>query len=54
MSDDEHLYDIDIKTLASPAEVATFCDLLEANGYAVVTDLEYGKLRIFPGGGDSQ
>ena len=49
MSDDEFLYDIDINTPASPDEVAAFCDLLEANGYGVITDLRHGKLRIEDG-----
>lgn len=52
MSGESELYDIDIKTPASPAEVSDFCTLLEDNGYAVTTDLAHGKLRIKEGEDD--
>jgi len=48
MSDGE-LYKIDIKTSASPNEVADFCELLEQNGYEVVTDLDIGMLKVQDG-----
>lgn len=40
------LYEIDIQTPASPHEVATFVELFEANGYTVITDLEYGVMEV--------
>jgi len=48
MSDDDlyTLYEIDIQTPASPQEVAAFVELFEANGYTVITDLEYGVMRV--------
>jgi hypothetical protein len=46
MADEGRLYDIDIQTEASPAELQSFCELLESNGYAVVTDLSHGKVRV--------
>jgi hypothetical protein len=46
MSDDKPLYDIDIKTPVSPDELKRFTDLLENERYVVITDLEYGKIRI--------
>jgi len=50
--DDSHLYSVDIQTWASPDEVKEFCDLLERNGYGVVTDLAHGKLRVREGDAD--
>jgi len=52
MSDDQRLYDVNVNTAAGPHEVAEFCDLLEANGYMVITDLAHGKLRIEDGEGE--
>ena len=49
MTDDSHLYEVDIQTAASPEELAAFCDLLEREGYHVATDLDYGMLRIHDG-----
>jgi hypothetical protein len=46
---DEQLYKVDIKTPASPKEVANFCELLEQNGYEVTTDLDIGKLKVQDG-----
>ena len=47
MSEEEHtLYEIDIQTPVSPDELATFCELLDTNGYNVVTDLEYGAIEV--------
>jgi len=48
MSDDDlyTLYKIDIQTPAAPHEVATFVEVLEAKGYTVVTDLEYGVMKV--------
>jgi len=46
MSDDKPLYSIEIKTPVSPAELKRFTNLLESNGYEVITDLEYGLIRI--------
>lgn len=51
--DDSTLYRIDIRTPASPAEVAAFTDLLESSGYEVVTDLEHGKLEVREGEEDA-
>lgn len=45
----ETLYRVNIKTPASPHEIASFCDLLETNGYEVVTDMQSGKLEIREG-----
>jgi hypothetical protein len=46
---DEQLYEADIKTAASPKEVAEFCELLEQNGYEVLTDPDIGKLKVQDG-----
>jgi len=50
-SDDssQALYRVNIKTAASPQEVANFVKLLQDNGYAVATDLQSGKLEIRTG-----
>jgi len=47
MSDDETLYKISIETPTSPEELHEFTDLLEAEGYAVVTDLSAGALEVW-------
>ena len=49
MSDRDTLYEVDIKAMASPAEVAQFVRKLESEGYHVVTDLSRGKLQIDDG-----
>jgi hypothetical protein len=43
------LYEIDVQTAASPEEVFRFTELLESEGYRVVTDLEYGKIKLEEG-----
>ena len=46
MSDEKPLYEIEIKTPVSPTELRRFTNLLENNGYRVITDLQYGVIRI--------
>lgn len=46
------LYEVDIQTWVSPDELASFCALLEDEGYHVVTDLANGKLRVDERGDD--
>jgi len=49
MSSEDALYEIDIKTETSPSELKDFVELLEAEGYHVVTDLQHGKMRVKSG-----
>jgi hypothetical protein len=47
MSDSSsHLYRVGVQSDASPGEVNQFCEILEENGYAVVTDMSAGRLDI--------
>ena len=53
MNDEGVLYDVGVDSKTSPAELLAFCELLESNGYTVVTDLEYGALKICDRDGES-
>jgi len=46
MSDEYTLYEIDIQTPVSPAELNRFTDILDEAGYHVMTDLEHGAMEL--------
>lgn len=44
--DDTRLYRVNVDYTVSPAELKRFHDLLEADGYRIMTDLSAGNLDI--------
>jgi len=46
MSEEHTLYEIKVQTPVSPNELAEFCELVDSDGYTVVTDLECGEIEL--------
>jgi hypothetical protein len=54
VSDDEPLYKINVRDVASPGGLKAFCDMLEKHNYGVTTDLSNGRIEVWQAGDRSE